>query len=429
MQVKLKNIGIVKNADININGLSVIAGYNDTGKSTIGKTIFSIIKSVSRYKEDLEESKELKIKEMIDRIYFHIRRQVNFSSNLEMRNLFYPKNFLEDILKNGEIAILSRKKLINSLKEQLPRIGLSNLNNMLEALLELYLQSDKKEDSIKRAFKKIFYSEFELEVLNKHKKNNEKSIINIKEYENEILNIELYDFSEINLSLYDELYFSDCTIIETPMILNFSDTIDKSKSYFEFKNKSRSRLLGMPNISFHIKDLDLKLKETTYFEENNMLEKEISKIIKGHVKYILSDREFVYIKKDGKKYKAINTANGIKSFGILQMLLRGGFINERSLVVIDEPEVHLHPFWQLKYAKILSLLIENGINILITTHSPYMLEAIEFYVKDVNFYFTYEEEDGVYIKNVNSNLDEIYKTLSEPFDELENYSLDEGFKW
>ena len=429
MQVKLKNIGIVKNADININGLSVIAGYNDTGKSTIGKTIFSIIKSVSRYKEDLEESKELKIKEMIDRIYFHIRRQVNFSSNLEMRNLFYPKNFLEDILKNGEIAILSRKKLTNSLKEQLPRIGLSNLNNMLEALLELYLQSDKKEDSIKRAFKKIFYSEFELEVLNKHKKNNEKSIINIKEYENEILNIELYDFSEINLSLYDELYFSDCTIIETPMILNFSDTIDKSKSYFEFKNKSRARLLEMSNISFHIKDLDLKLKETTYFEENNMLEEEISKIIKGHVKYILSDREFVYIKKDDKKYKAINTASGIKSFGILQMLLRGGFINERSLVVIDEPEVHLHPFWQLKYAKILSLLIENGINILITTHSPYMLEAIEFYVKDVNFYFTYEEEDGVYIKNVNSNLDEIYKTLSEPFDELENYSLDEGFKW
>jgi len=426
MQIRLENIGIVKSANINIDGLSVIAGYNDAGKSTIGKTIFSIIKSVNRYKEDLEENKELKIKEMIDNIYFHIRRQIDFSSNLEIRNLFYPKNFLEDILENGENAILSRKKFIGSLEGQLP---IMRLNDKIETLLKVYLQSDEKEDSIKRAFKKIFYSEFELEVLNKHKKDSEKSIINIKEHKNEILNIELYDFNSVKLNLYDELYFNDCTIIETPMILNFSETIDKSKSYFEFVDKNRLGLLGVPNISFHIKDLDLKLKETTYFEENDELEQKISDIIKGNVKYILSDKEFVYLKRDGKKYKAINTASGIKSFGILQMLLRGGFINEKSLLVIDEPEVHLHPFWQLKYAKILSLLAKNGINILITTHSPYMLEAIELYVNSANFYFAYEKDDGAYIENVNSNLDEVYKTLSEPFDELENYSLDEGFKW
>jgi predicted ATPase len=94
-----------------------------------------------------------------------------------------------------------------------------------------------------------------------------------------------------------------------------------------------------------------------------------------------------------------------KSFGILQMLLSGDFIKARTLVVLDEPEVHLHPNWQLKYAEIITLLVQNNRNILVTTHSPYMVEALERYAEKykieekTNFYLA---KDGA-IKSGNNN--------------------------
>jgi len=426
MQLTLKNIGIIKEANITLGGLTVIAGLNDSGKSTIGKTIFSIIKSVNRYKEDLEEDKEKKIKRSVDGIYFSLRRRVAFSRDIHLRDMFYPTNFLNDILTQGEDAVHERIGLLKGL-------DLEIINKKLEKLLEVVSQSDNKEEAIQRAFKKIFYSEFEYEILNKHKNDNEKSIINIQEYENEILNIELTNFNNIEFNLSDELYFNDCTIIETPLVLNYSEAIGGAKSYFEIRDKKdRLNFLGFPNISFHVKDLDLKLKGSAYIENDNSLVKKIVETINGNVKFISSNNEFVYLKRDGKKYKAINTASGIKSFGILQMLINSGFVDERSLIVIDEPEVHLHPFWQLKYAEILTMLVKNNINILVTTHSPYMLEALEVYAKDLesNFYFAEQKKDGnVVMHNVSTKLDEIYKTLAEPFDYLEQYSLKEGFKW
>jgi predicted ATPase len=41
MELKLNNIGIIKNANITLDGLTVIAGENDTGKSTVGKVLYS----------------------------------------------------------------------------------------------------------------------------------------------------------------------------------------------------------------------------------------------------------------------------------------------------------------------------------------------------------------------------------------------------
>ena len=36
MQIKLRNIGMLEKAELNLNSLTLIAGENDNGKSTIG---------------------------------------------------------------------------------------------------------------------------------------------------------------------------------------------------------------------------------------------------------------------------------------------------------------------------------------------------------------------------------------------------------
>ena len=42
MEIILKNIGKVKEANIKIDGITVIAGENNTGKSTISKSLYAV---------------------------------------------------------------------------------------------------------------------------------------------------------------------------------------------------------------------------------------------------------------------------------------------------------------------------------------------------------------------------------------------------
>lgn len=42
MKLSVKNIGKLESAEIDISGITVVAGENNTGKSTIGKALFSV---------------------------------------------------------------------------------------------------------------------------------------------------------------------------------------------------------------------------------------------------------------------------------------------------------------------------------------------------------------------------------------------------
>ena len=95
-----------------------------------------------------------------------------------------------------------------------------------------------------------------------------------------------------------------------------------------------------------------------------------------------------------------------------------------SLLIIDEPEVHLHPTWQVKFAEILVRLSQEfAIPIVLTSHSPYFIEALEAYTKkykyedSTNFYFAEKNEDGLSsnIIDVTKNILPILKSISEAF--------------
>ena len=55
-------------------------------------------------------------------------------------------------------------------------------------------------------------------------------------------------------------------------------------------------------------------------------------------------------------------------------------VRKNSFLIIEEPEAHLHPANQLVLAKYIVRLIRSGINILITTHSVFLLEKLAKYM-------------------------------------------------
>lgn len=122
-----------------------------------------------------------------------------------------------------------------------------------------------------------------------------------------------------------------------------------------------------------------------------------------------------------------NLAMGSKLFAILLMLISNGSINEKTLLILDEPEAHLHPSWQNKLAEIIVLLMKQiGIKILITSHSPNFILALQTYSikykveQECNFYTTQKKEDNYIIdyKRMNDELTKIYADFAIPFSQI-----------
>ena len=61
MKLQLENIGMIKNATVKFNGLTVIAGENDTGKTTVGKVLFSEIRQYKKMSKHSQDKKRYKI--------------------------------------------------------------------------------------------------------------------------------------------------------------------------------------------------------------------------------------------------------------------------------------------------------------------------------------------------------------------------------
>ena len=110
---------------------------------------------------------------------------------------------------------------------------------------------------------------------------------------------------------------------------------------------------------------------------------------------------------------------------------------ENSYLIIDEPEVNLHPEWQIKFAEILVLLVkELDIKLYLNSHSPMFIEAISLYseyydlLEDTNFYLTEKQENDKFnfIKIDPKDMGAVYENLTKPYDELDKLKAKILFK-
>lgn len=53
------------------------------------------------------------------------------------------------------------------------------------------------------------------------------------------------------------------------------------------------------------------------------------------------------------------------------------FVGQNDLLILEEPEAHLHPGAQVKIAQCLALLVREGVNVVITTHSDWFLKCVQ----------------------------------------------------
>ena len=394
MKFQIKNVNPINEANIDIGQINVVCGYNGTGKSTVSKLLYCILKASCNNRQNFAY---LSIINRLGRIINRISDDFFKVGNMDIMEVLevyedekdeyfsksdYPKKYIVDEIERIDEQLEMIKKDDESL-------SLSILKNLLK--LEFSTRT--------------FTGCFTL-------KNNLFSYLANFEENNKI------DFNEY-ITTSDSLDIWDVFYLESFSIFDFNLRLPIKNNYYnrvDFLNKI---------LHEEGEDLGGDVKNSLA-----ILEK-IESIIGG--KFCLDRGKFIF-----NSFDMENTASGIKQIGVIQLLLFNHKLRQNSFLIIDEPEVNLHPDWQFKFAEILVLLSkELNITIYINSHSPLFIEAIRTYsdkydlLDDTNFYLSDKSDiNGKFdiFKVSHNNLSSVYRVLGKPYEILSEISIENEFK-
>ena len=86
--------------------------------------------------------------------------------------------------------------------------------------------------------------------------------------------------------------------------------------------------------------------------------------------------EFVYFPGEGQQeFRLSRTSSMVSELAPVVLFLRGA-VRRGDLLIIEEPEAHLHPAAQTQMAVTLARMVRAGVRVLVTTHSDWLLKEI-----------------------------------------------------
>lgn len=414
MRLTCYDIGKIKQASIDLNSISLIAGLNNTGKSTVGKALFSIFNSFY----DVEKKSLDVLKDSISKI-FRASLLRGFVPEYLLEKPTTIRKAVDELLEKRE-TITDRQIVVDIINRTLGDDFFESNSPEVARIFSILKLSQV--DINKNILQNMFKSEFQGQIQNFSSKKNAVIELQIKD---KIVRISIKDDIIVELEnsialTHEAIYLDDPFILDSVLSLRYTNPI------------------------FHKENLARKLIHDSFEEDNDSLQKkaindllieenlkdvyaQLDKVCIGGLERKGTGKIFFKTENDKRELSIAILSTGLKTFTIIKTLLQNGYLEEKGTVILDEPEIHLHPDWQLVLAKVIVLLQKKyHMHILINSHSPYFIRAIEVYAKqenvnDTKFYLTKEDDDGdVAMQDVSDDLKPIYSLLYDPLQKLEN---------
>ena len=437
ISLTVKDFRAIKNAEIKINGITVVAGINGSGKSTLSKLLYYVFHITNNLSFSINKQieKELGI---FERATFYLlqssRKDTNkymmmrknlysvinhFSHSFEDDALYEILSYLDDIGEYISSTTLEKNEI-----NRLYRIYLDLFKNSNNKPINIILNDDKKSllnlITVLREFIIKIKERREKFLITRPKNFLEQEIkeafnTDAKPEKLEVIEYDVPIISQNNLYMKTPFSINNVIYIDTPMLLGKMDVA-------------------------HWKHTNLELRKDL-ISINEKKDSAIQKLINhdvlqdnGFIEYDDNRSCFVFKSNDSKFVVDLeDCATGIKAFGIINILLKNKSINEKTLLILDEPETHLHPQWIVEYARLLTLIQKHiGTKIFVVTHSPDMVQSLKFIsnkekINDkVIFYNAELANDNLQYsyKELGENINDIFDSFNISYEKLELYGED-----
>jgi predicted ATPase len=421
MFISIKNTGKISSAQVEIKGITVIAGANNTGKSTIGKVLFCLFNSFYNIDRQIERER----KSIIDRII-----ESNYNTYVWLMNHAVDiDGFAESILGKKDVYADNKKQLTDDLRNFYSQMDENSEKYLSDNFLSDILDTSDKitqmlnvsdEEIFVTVFRQRLQAEFKMQMNNVYNPNlHSEIILKIKDREVRV-DIKENKFIEISniFSLNTEVIYMD-----DPLAL---DDLRRAPYPLRHRDHLRYKLLQRNKESTVKNAIGQIITE----KKLGTIITKLNTVCNGEIVRNPKTPGVVTVFKENDSKTALDIRNvsaGIKIFAILKTLLQNGSLEDNGIMVLDEPEIHLHPEWQLVFAELIVLLQkEFKLHVLLNTHSPYFLDAIDVFsrkygISDKCKYYLAEDAGKIStITDVSDDIDKIYAKLLKPFQFLDN---------
>lgn len=444
----LKKYHAIEYANIAIEGITVLAGENGSGKSTLSRWLYYTINGSANFEKFLFQEYLASIQNIVSRWEFINRDILRNSPQTSYRTSFagYKKissDFLESLLQ------LDNDKFCNEDIERAQIYFLQTLDLFSEQLYN-YLNEENKEVRKNRI---LNFLDIQLanhptikDAINEFVKKNKRLVeTKNKNLLNCIHERKIKDFTRIINNEFDE---TDSFPLELQLCEDGLDLLDNG-CLAAIYNLHKAVYVDTPmaitssgneNYFWHeLQKIILSTSSKKVSTNAKLLIKRIKNLLGGEAKLVEDEtfedlHDLRYISNDEEiDIEISKVATGIKTFVYLQRLLQNGCLNESTLLLIDEPEAHLHPQWIVEYARLLVLINKHlGAKIMIASHNPDMVAAIqaiagkEGVLDSTNFYLA-QKADGSHryvYKNLGNNIEEIFRSFNIALDRIKLYGGD-----
>lgn len=414
MKLTIDNFAFIKQADIAIDGITVIAGNNNTGKSTVGKILFAIFAVLKNINQKIAGQRYQMIERTLISKILRVAGEKSSSIAWKLDGEF--DDFLS--FRDEEISI-DWNMFFSKYADKVT--GLKNNEVQQEIIHDVeQIKSWPRLRLIKDAISPYFSSCFNQQI-------------------NSLSSPEVP--AQVSLHIKNKeisMLFTDNTVTEINPGIELTNKVIfySSPSVVDLMDAHMLDNLPMRHLINMLRQYSERMVDDRDLFEKSMMKGRLSEVLqkidtllpgkiqKQRVGYALARPEWQ------EPLSIKNLSMGLKAFVVLKMLLESNQLKERDVLILDEPEIHLHPTWQLKYAELIVLLQkEFNLSIVITTHSNFFLNAIETYsrkyatVDKLKLYLADVHADGAVMKDVTNNPELIYQKMAVAVDVLTSERL------
>ncbi len=426
MELKISNIGKIRSAKVRFDGLTVICGNNNTGKSTVGKILFALFNSMCDFESKINSERNQRMAKII---YHHLVATSSEHIDDFMKIRLETAEYFNTISANSDepLSIEDMRSLMLGFFQQFD--VLKKKEKLVEEIMHLFSTENDAlfTEYVGRYFEDTFNGQ--IKTLNRKKVpkiealfHDGKNVITVRSKGCKI---------DHQVRVLHRAYYIDNPFVLDQLNNPYSRISGSFATDLEKNVIQAIRLAKAERAADKMSDI---FESVANKEKLDSIYKVLRKAYSGET--IIDDGRYFY-RENGRSIDIRNISTGLKSFTLIEQLLESGKLKQKDVLILDEPEIHLHPEWQTIYAEMIVLLQKTfDLTILVATHSFHFLEALQFFMKKHgiadrgNYYIPEEKEDGVEILPNDDNINKMLRSLSQASfdlaDEKYNYEMEQN---